>query len=99
MPVNFLQKQETGRPRSDYAGPVRGIDPDAAAIQAGRTRGNIATKRRIPLLIRCRLHIGDYSMQLLIAAQTLGGRPRTGLDAGRPLFKPGASFGCLLSNV
>jgi hypothetical protein len=43
------------------------------------------------LLIRCRLHIADCSMQLLIAPALAAEDQGPGLDAGRP--------GCSLSNV
>ena len=66
MPLFFLQKQELGASGSAHRGPARAIG--RGGVRGGSQIGNITTESRISLLIRCRLHIHEYSMQLLIVA-------------------------------
>jgi hypothetical protein len=66
MPLFFLQKQALGASGSAYRGPARAIR--ARGSSGGSRTGNTTTESRISLLIRCRLHIREYSTQLLIVA-------------------------------
>jgi hypothetical protein len=77
MPLFFLQKQALGASGSAYRGPARAIRARGSSTgefhggvprgsSGGSQTGNTTTESRIPLLIRCRLHIREYSTQLLI---------------------------------
>ena len=74
MPLFFLQKQALGASGSAYRGPARAIR--ARGVPRGSSTGwfrrladrQYTTESRISLLIRCRLHIREYSTQLLIVA-------------------------------
>jgi hypothetical protein len=66
MPVNFLQKQEARRQDPPTEGQFG--RSGAAAVQGGLVERQNYNRKLNLLLIRCRLHIREYSMQLLIVA-------------------------------